>query len=127
RLPRPWRSRRHRPARRGARRLRGSARPRRVGADPAPRCRGRAMSDRRRPLPSPRDDLALMAGYHSPQVDVAVRLNTNESPEPPPPALVARLAEVVGSTAWNRYPDRGYRDLRAAIAAHHGVRPDQVF
>ena len=32
----------------------------------------------------PRDDVALMEGYHSPQVDVAVRLNTNESPEPPP-------------------------------------------
>ena len=35
---------------------------------------------------TPRDDVALMAGYHSPQVDVAVRLNTNESPEPPPAA-----------------------------------------
>ena len=27
-----------------------------------------------------------MEGYHSPQVDVEVRLNTNESPEPPPAA-----------------------------------------
>ena len=32
----------------------------------------------------PRDDVALMEGYHSPQVDVDVRLNTNESPERAP-------------------------------------------
>ena len=30
---------------------------------------------------TPRNDVALMNGYHSPQVDVAVRLNTNESPD----------------------------------------------
>ena len=36
--------------------------------------------------PRVRDDLALMEGYHSPQVSVDVRLNTNESPLPPPEA-----------------------------------------
>ena len=36
----------------------------------------------RRPLV--RDDLKSMEGYHSPQVDVEVRLNTNEAPFPPP-------------------------------------------
>lgn len=75
----------------------------------------------------PRDDLALMAGYHSPQVDVAVRLNTNEAPEPPPPAFVERLGEALRTIAWHRYPDRGYAALRTAIGAHHGVAPDQVF
>ena len=34
--------------------------------------------------PAVRDDVALIPGYHSPQLDVAVRLNTNEAPEPPP-------------------------------------------
>jgi len=29
---------------------------------------------------SPRDDLRALEGYHSPQLDVPVRLNTNESP-----------------------------------------------
>ena len=33
-----------------------------------------------------RDDLDDLEGYHSPQVDVAIRLNTNESPYPPPDA-----------------------------------------
>jgi histidinol-phosphate aminotransferase len=76
---------------------------------------------------APRDDLALLDGYHSPQVDVAVRLNTNEAPEPPPAAFTARLAEAVATVEWHRYPDRSYRTLRGAIADHHGVAPEQVF
>lgn len=75
----------------------------------------------------PRDDLALMEGYHSPQVDVAVRLNTNEAPEPPPDGFARALAEEVAALDWHRYPDRSYRALREAIAAHHGVAPEQVF
>ena len=76
---------------------------------------------------APRDDLALMAGYHSPQVDVAVRLNTNEAPEPPPAAFTQRLGEALATIEWHRYPDRAYRSLREAIAKHHGVAPEQVF
>ncbi len=76
---------------------------------------------------APRDDLALMAGYHSAQVDVAVRLNTNEAPEPPPAGFAAALAEELATLEWHRYPDRSYRALREAIAAHHGVDPAQVF
>jgi histidinol-phosphate aminotransferase len=79
------------------------------------------------PLVAPRDDVALMSGYHSPQVDVAVRLNTNEAPEPPPAAFSERLAALVADVAWHRYPDRGYAALRAAIADLHRVRPEQVF
>jgi histidinol-phosphate aminotransferase len=76
---------------------------------------------------APRDDLALMDGYHSPQVDVAVRLNTNEAPEPPPPGFADALAAEVATLDWHRYPDRSYRALREAIAAHHEVAPEQVF
>ena len=80
-----------------------------------------------RPRPAVRDDLRALEGYHSPQVDVRVRLNTNESPEPPPQAWRDELAAAVASVAWHRYPDRTARRLRAAIAASHGVRPEQVF
>ncbi len=76
---------------------------------------------------APREDLALMEGYHSPQVEVPVRLNTNEAPEPPPAGFAEALAEAVRQVEWHRYPDRSYRALRAAIAARHGVTPDQVF
>jgi len=77
--------------------------------------------------PSPRDDIRAMSGYHSPQVEVAVRLNTNESPFPPPTAWVEELAAVAGRTAWNRYPDREATGLRAVIASRHGVEPGNIF
>ncbi|MEY2766286.1 MAG: histidinol-phosphate transaminase [Actinomycetota bacterium] len=62
-----------------------------------------------------RDDLREMAGYHSPQVTVKVRLNTNESPIEPPAEFVRALAAAVSDVKWNRYPDRSARELRAAI------------
>jgi len=77
--------------------------------------------------PALRKELGVFAGYHSAQVDVDVRLNTNESPFPPPPAFLAGLADAVASMALHRYPDRSCTDLRADLARLHGVRPDQVF
>ena len=75
----------------------------------------------------PRDDVALMDGYHSPQVAVDVRLNTNESPTPPPQAWTDALAEAAARIDWHRYPDREATELRTAIGALHGVGPEQVF
>jgi histidinol-phosphate aminotransferase len=57
-----------------------------------------------------------MEGYHSPQVEVRVRLNTNEAPEPPPAAFVESLRAALGGIAWHRYPERGATALRARIA-----------
>lgn len=72
------------------------------------------------PWPPVRDELAGMQPYGAPQLDVPVRLNTNENPYPPPAALVADLvgevAEIAGTL--NRYPDRDARELRAALAAY---------
>ncbi len=77
--------------------------------------------------PAVRDDLVALEGYHSPQLDVDVRLNTNESPLPPPPEFVAELREAVGDIRWNRYPDRAATALREGLAERHGVDPGQVF
>jgi histidinol-phosphate aminotransferase len=74
-----------------------------------------------------RDDLRALDGYHSPQVSVSVRLNTNEAPEAPPAAFRDALAAELSRIDWNRYPDRGAAELRAGIAALHGVTPEQVF
>ncbi len=74
-----------------------------------------------------RDDLRALEGYHSPQVDVRVRLNTNESPEPPPAAWRDAFAAELSRVDWHRYPDRSATRLRAAIAELHHVAPDQVF
>ena len=77
--------------------------------------------------PTARESVALMAGYHSPQIDVDVRLNTNESPEPPPEgftdAVTARVAEI----AWHRYPQRSASELRSRIGANYGLSASQVF
>jgi histidinol-phosphate aminotransferase len=70
--------------------------------------------------PLPRDDLRALDGYHSPQVDVDVRLNTNESPYAPPAAFVERWTDALRDVEWNRYPDRAAGDLRSALGAFLG-------
>jgi histidinol-phosphate aminotransferase len=74
-----------------------------------------------------RADLSRMTGYHSKQVEVDVRLNTNESPEPPPRAFAEALAKIVLDAPYHRYPDRAAGELRAAIAEFHGVPRENVF
>src|SRR5438270_6276674 len=78
-----------------------------------------------------RDDLRALTPYGAPQLDVAVRLNTNENPYPPPPELVADLRGAVADAAatLNRYPDREATDLRAALASYlgHGLGVEQVW
>ena len=77
--------------------------------------------------PTSRPDVVALEGYHSPQMDVAVRLNTNESPLPPPAEFAEALAEATRAIGWNRYPDRGAGRLRTALAERYGVGADQVF
>ncbi|HEU5002766.1 MAG TPA: histidinol-phosphate transaminase [Actinomycetota bacterium] len=74
-----------------------------------------------------RPDLADLVPYGAPQLDVAVRLNTNESPYPAPAAVMEDLARRVGALGLNRYPDRDFRDLREALAAHVGTLTEQVW
>ncbi len=73
-----------------------------------------------------RDDLAELEGYHSAQVTVDVRLNTNESPYPPPAAWREAFLEELAGVEFHRYPDRGAIALRTAIGELHGVGPEQV-
>jgi histidinol-phosphate aminotransferase len=74
-----------------------------------------------------RGDLDLLPGYHSPQVDAEIRLNTNESPFPPPAGWLAEYRDAVVTLAWNRYPDRRATALRAAIAGFHEVAAERIF
>lgn len=78
-------------------------------------------------FPSVRPDLDALAGYHSAQAEVVARLNTNESPLPPPPKWFDALREGLADIEFNRYPDRHAADLRRAIARFHDVRPEHVF
>ena len=45
--------------------------------------------------PPVRADLNDLTPYGAPQIDVPVRLNTNENPYPPSPALVRGIADAV--------------------------------
>ncbi|MFJ9720124.1 histidinol-phosphate transaminase [Streptomyces sp. NPDC101213] len=67
-----------------------------------------------------RDELRGKSPYGAPQLDVPVRLNTNENPYPLPEALVERIAERVRAAArdLNRYPDRDAVELRTRLAAY---------
>jgi histidinol-phosphate aminotransferase len=67
-----------------------------------------------------RADLRGATPYGAPQLDVPFRLNTNENPYPPPPALVADVtaaAQEVAATL-HRYPDRDAVALRADLARY---------
>ncbi len=67
-----------------------------------------------------RDDLRGEVPYGAPQLDVAVRLNVNENPYPPPASLIADLGAAMTATAaqLNRYPDREASVLRAGLAGY---------
>src|SRR6516164_9280159 len=73
------------------------------------------------PLPV-RDDLNDLHPYGAPQIDVPVRLNTNENPYPPTPALQRAIADAVAQAAatLNRYPDRDAVELRKDLADYLG-------
>ncbi|MFE3768851.1 histidinol-phosphate transaminase [Streptomyces sp. NPDC059122] len=82
-----------------------------------------------------RDELRGKSPYGAPQLDVPVRLNTNENPYPLPEPLVRRIAERVTEAArrLNRYPDRDAVELRTELAAYltrtagHAVTAGQVW
>ncbi|MBK5287009.1 MAG: histidinol-phosphate transaminase [Acidimicrobiia bacterium] len=76
---------------------------------------------------APRADLQDLAGYHSPQLDVSVRLNTNESPYPPPPEFLDAWLRELRAADLHRYPDRLAGALRQAIAERFDRSADEVF
>ncbi|OBG34075.1 histidinol-phosphate transaminase [Mycolicibacter heraklionensis] len=82
-----------------------------------------------------RDDLRGKSPYGAPQLEVPVRLNTNENPHPPSQALIDDVARSVREAAaeLHRYPDRDAVALRTDLAAYLtaqtgvGVGPDNVW
>ncbi len=78
-----------------------------------------------------RDDLRGAVPYGAPQIDVPVRLNTNENsydlPEPVAMAVVEAVAHEVRHL--NRYPDREFTVLREELARYlgHDLQPAQLW
>jgi histidinol-phosphate aminotransferase len=81
--------------------------------------------------PPLREELRGKKPYGAPQLDVPVRLNTNENPHPLPvevaDAVLKALHDVLGEL--NRYPDRDALGLREDLAAYlgHGLSPARVW
>ncbi len=70
--------------------------------------------------PPIREELRGRTAYGAPQLDVPVRLNTNENSYPVPPAVVEEIVAAVRAEAGNlnRYPDREFAALRADLAGY---------
>ena len=61
-----------------------------------------------------------------PRLEKLVKLNTNESPYPPSPAVLAAIAAVTGDSL-RLYPDPESAELKRAYAVRNGLQPGQVF
>ena len=71
-----------------------------------------------RPPLGVRPDLAGLTPYVSPQMPARYRLNTNESPYPPPPEVVAEVFDALRASELNRYPDKDANRLLSALSRH---------
>ena len=78
-----------------------------------------------------RDDLRGLTPYGAPQLDVPVRLNTNENSYPVPEDVIEAIAKAVRDELrdLNRYPDRDAVALRADLADYlgHGLTAANVW
>ena len=61
-----------------------------------------------------------------PQGQRLIKLNTNENPYDPSPAVLDAIAQTSG-TILKRYPDPKSSELQAAFARREGLQPEQVF
>ncbi|MFF0122858.1 histidinol-phosphate transaminase [Micromonospora arida] len=78
-----------------------------------------------------RADLRGLSPYGAPQLDVPVRLNTNENSHPVPEPVVEAIGKALAAELreLNRYPDRDAVALRADLAEYlgHGLTVEQVW
>jgi histidinol-phosphate aminotransferase len=75
-----------------------------------------------------RDNVERVAGYtpgFQPKSADVVKLNTNENPYPPSPAVLEAL-RAVGAEQLRRYPDPAGSAFREAAARVHGVEPENI-
>ncbi|WP_018907599.1 histidinol-phosphate transaminase [Salinispora arenicola] len=78
-----------------------------------------------------RADLRGLSPYGAPQLEVPVRLNTNENSYPVPDVVAETIGRAIAAELrnLNRYPDRDAVALRGDLAAYlgHGLTLDQVW
>ncbi|HOE95765.1 MAG TPA: histidinol-phosphate transaminase [Candidatus Sumerlaeota bacterium] len=80
------------------------------------------------PLPEPNAFLAEIKPYEpgeQPQAPGFIKLNTNEFPYPAAPEVIEAIKREAADTV-RVYPDPTCRALREALAAKHGLHPEQI-
>jgi len=80
-------------------------------------------------LPTVRDDIAALAGYvpgEQPQGGKWIKLNTNENPYPPSPAVARAIAATAAGRTLAKYPDPLATVFRMRAAEVLGIEPDWI-
>jgi len=80
-------------------------------------------------VPKPRPNIEKMAGYtpgEQPRPgERIIKLNTNENPFPPSPAVMEAI-RTIDPERLRRYPNPSAEDFRKTAARVHGVSPDMI-
>lgn len=79
-------------------------------------------------MPYERDNIFRMTGYtpgEQPAAADVVKLNTNENPYPPTPAVIEALKNI-SPEALRRYPSPAAKNFREAASALHRLTPDHI-
>lgn len=79
--------------------------------------------------PTVRDDIAALAGYvpgEQPQGGKWIKLNTNENPYPPSPAVARAIAATAAGRTLAKYPDPLATVFRMRAAEVLGIEPDWI-
>lgn len=79
-------------------------------------------------MPYERENIRALTAYtpgEQPQETKVVKLNTNENPYPPAPAVLEAVRNVTAESL-RRYPPPTAEAFRKAAAKAHALRPDQV-
>ena len=76
-----------------------------------------------------REDLTDLHPYGAPQIDVPIKLNTNENPYPLAADVSSEIAHEIEKVLGNlnRYPDRDAIELRSALARYINQQSDTSF
>jgi histidinol-phosphate aminotransferase len=61
-----------------------------------------------------------------PKLPGLIKLNTNENPYPPSPAVTAAM-HAVSADSLRLYPDPDASELKKTLAAYHDVQPNEIF
>ena len=62
-----------------------------------------------------------------PQASDVIKLNTNENPYPPSPAVIRALEEMKTEDSYRKYPDPTAKDLKKALAKYYSVDKERIF